>query len=319
MNIVFFGTPEFAIPSLNALQNSSHKVVAVVTQPTKATGRGKKEKPGAVETYAIQHSIPVYKFRKIRKEGIEDLKKLDADVFVTCAYGQILSEEILTMKKYGVINIHASLLPKLRGSSPIQWTIINGERVTGITILKSDIGIDDGPVILQKETPVKENDTSETLFESLSHMGAECIIEALSLIESGQAKYTVQNHENATVCKFLTKEMATLDFNLSTMQLVNLINGLNVWPVCKVQVDDLNLKLYKARLVSETEYEKLGLILNDEYKNGEVVISSAKLGLIVKANDGFFEILELQAENSKRMTAKSFLNGKKIEKGSLLK
>jgi methionyl-tRNA formyltransferase len=319
MNIVFFGTPQFAIPTLQALVNSHHNVVAVVTQPEKQAGRGKKTKPSEVEIFATKHNIPVFKFKKIRVTGIETLKSLQADIFVTCAYGQILSAEILNMKRYGVINVHGSLLPKYRGSSPMQWSIINGEKTTGITILKSDVGIDDGFIILKREIPVPEGTTSKELFDSLSHLGAQSLLEALTLIETGHATYTEQDHSQATVCKMLTKEMATLNFNQqNAKEIVQLINGLNVWPVCEITLNQNALKLYKALLVTEEKLKNVNLQPLSHYKNGEVVVSSPKQGLIIKAQDGFIEIVELQAPNAKIMPAKSYLNGKKIELGSVV-
>lgn len=319
MNIVFFGTPQFAVPSLEALVNSHHKVVAVVTQPEKQAGRGKKTKPSEVEVFATKNNIPVYKFKKIRTSGIETLKNLQADIFVTCAYGQILSEEILKMKKHGVINVHGSLLPKYRGSSPIQWSVINGEEITGITILKSNIGIDDGPIILQKEIPITLGTTSKDLFSSLSYLGAECLLEALELIEQNKAVYKEQDHSKKTICTMLNKNIATLNFNKQTAQeIVNLINGLNVWPVCEVNINNIIIKLHKALLVQNDKATNLNLQSLENYKNGEVVISSPKLGLIIKTLNGFIEIVELQAPNAKIMPAKSYLNGKKIQIGTII-
>lgn len=316
MNIVFFGTPSFACASLQAIIDSRHKVVAVVTQPDKVAGRGKKLEQSAVKLLAVKHGIPVYQFNKIRKEGVETLKSLDADIFVTCAYGQILSADILFMKKHGVINIHASLLPKYRGSSPIQWAIINGEQVSGITILKSDIGIDDGDIILKNEIALSECETSETLFEKLSHAGAETVLDALNQIENGTATYIKQDHEQATHCKMIKKEMAHLNMCQPVKTVVGYINGLNVWPCVSVKLNDMQLKLYAAKpaLVNDELYKnKL-----QEYKCGEVVIASAKQGLVIKVLDGYVELLEVQNQNSKKMSAKSFLNGKKIEVGSII-
>jgi methionyl-tRNA formyltransferase len=315
MKIIFFGTPEFALPTLNALINSHHKVIAVVTQPDKQTGRGKKLAFSPVKELALKHNIPVLQYVKIRRDGVDELKTFNADIFVTCAYGQILSKDILDMTKYGVFNVHGSMLPKYRGSSPVQWSIINGEKTTGITILKSDVGIDDGPIILQKQVEILNNETSEELFNRLSLLGAECLIEALTKIENGTITYTQQNHSQATVCKMLNKELSIINFNESATKNVNLINGINVWPTAEIKLNIYNLKLFKASLLSDNKKQFLKDINN--YKNGEVVLSSAKQGLVLKSKDGFVEILELQAENSKRMNAKSFLNGKSISVGSV--
>lgn len=317
MKIIFLGTPAFAVPTLQEL-HKNFEVVAVVTQTEKAKGRGQKIVPSEIEKEANKLNIPVYKFKRISKTGVETLRQIDADVLVTCAYGQILSSEILNLKKYGVINVHASVLPKYRGSSPIQWSIINGEKETGITILKSDVGVDDGKVIKTFSTPILENETSLELFERLSKIAPKIIVQALYEIENGVATYTEQDHSLATVCQKLTKEMSKLDFNQTKEKLVNLINGLNAWPVAKVTYNDQELKLFKARVVSEEEVKKLNLQELNNYQNGQVVLSSSKQGLIIKAQNGFFEILEIQAPNSKKMSAKSYLNGKKIEVGSIL-
>ena len=202
MKVIYFGTPDFSVPSLEALIEK-YEVVGVVTQLDKPKGRSSKLIPSPVKECAIKHGIPVYQYKRIRKEGIDDLKSLNADVMVTCAYGQILSKEKLDMTPHGVINIHGSILPKYRGAAPIQWAIIDGEQTTGITILKSDVGIDDGPTMLFKHVDILENETSDELFTRLSYVGKDAILEALELIEKGEAVYTPQEHDKATVCKML--------------------------------------------------------------------------------------------------------------------
>ncbi len=317
MKVIFLGTPEFAVPSLEMLIQN-HTVVGVVTQEDKPVGRSHTPVFSPVKKIALAHNIPVFQYHRIRKEGVDDLKKLNADVMVTCAYGQILSQEILDITPVGVINVHGSLLPKYRGAAPIQWSIINGEKVTGITILRSEAGMDDGDILLEKETPIKEYETSEELFARLSIMGAECLKEALTLIESGKAVFTPQNHEEATVCKMLKPYMAKVDFSKPAIEIANLIHGLNPWPVVKIAIGDFIFKVYKARVMSVEEVEKYAPDC-EKYSAGQVVLSNAKRGLVIKCEKDYLYIVELQNQNAKRMTSNAFLNGKHIEVGEFAK
>ncbi len=305
MKIIFFGTPDFAVPALTKLIEK-HEVVAVVTQPDKPQGRSNKPVPGPVKKLALEHNIPVLQYEHIRKQGVDDLKSFNADVMVTCAYGQILSQEILDITPIGVLNIHGSILPKYRGAAPIQWAIINGDKTTGITILRSEAGMDDGDILLTHEVDIKEYETSEELFERLSHLGAECIIQALDLVASGKAVFVPQNHQIATKCKMLKPEMGKVDFNLSAKQIANLIHGLNPWPLAHISINNIKFKLFKAKVVE----------CNEDGRVGTVVVSSPKKGLIIKCGEGYLLVDELQAENGKRMPAKSYLNGKTIAVGS---
>ena len=305
MKVIFLGTPDFAVPTLNALI-SHHDVLAVVTQPDRPHGRSSKLIPTPVKEVALKHNIPVLQYEKIRKEGVEDLKKFNADVMVTCAYGQILSQEILDITPVGVLNVHGSILPKYRGAAPIQWAVINGDKETGITILRSEAGMDDGDILLIEKTPIKEYETSGELFERLSVLGADCIIKALKLVEEGKAVFVPQNHELATRAKMLTLEMSKLDFNLSALTLANTIHGLNPWPLAKITINGTKFKIFKAKVV---ECEESGDI-------GTVVVASPKKGLIIKCGEGYLSVEELQPENGKRMPTKNYLNGKSICVGS---
>lgn len=315
MKIVFFGTPDFAIPTLQSLIDSKHTVLAVVTQPDKPVGRNGKVVFSPVKTLALKHNIPVLQYEKIRRDGVEELKSLNADVFVTAAYGQILSKDILEASKFGVFNVHGSLLPKYRGAAPIQWAIINGEKTTGITILKSDVGMDDGNIILSKSVDIKDGETAGELFDRLKVVGAECLMEALTQLENGTITYTPQNHSEATTCKMLKKELCKIDFNKSTNEIINLILGLNPWPVAEIYFKEGRFKVYKAQNANE----KINSFnINPNAKNGEVVVASPKQGLIIKCDNGFVELTSIQAENGKIMDAKSLLNGKKIEVGQVV-
>ena len=311
MKIIFLGTPDFAVPTLKNLIKH-HEVVAVVTQPDKPVGRSGKLMPSPVKVEALNNGIQVFQFEKIRKQGVEPLKALNADIMVTCAYGQILSEEILNMTPNGVFNVHGSLLPKYRGASPIQWALINGEKETGITILKSGIGIDDGPMIYSKALEIMPEETAGELFDRLSILGAECIIEALDQLEKKTIKFTPQDDSAATHCKMFKADFGKLDFNKTAVELVNFVRGLNPSPIAYFKLSGFKFKVYKAKAVDKEYLDSYGLDF-ESLNNGEIALARVKQGLFIKASDGYLSILEIQAENSKRMDIKSFLNGKKIE------
>lgn len=310
MKIIYLGTPQFAVEPLRALC-VHHEVVAVVTQTDKPQKRSKTPEFSPVKKYAVEHNIPVYQFEKIRRDGVDVLRNIDADVMVTCAYGQILSADILNMKKYGVLNIHGSLLPKYRGASPIQWALINGEKITGVTILKSDVGIDDGKVLYSKSIDILDGDNATTLFDKLSYVGAECIIEALRQIEDGSVTYTPQDESKATVCKMFKPEFADIDFDNNAVDIVNKVRGLNMWPMAQFCIGDRKIKVVSARAIIGEEYNDLvnacGVI-----EPGMIVVSSPKHGLKITCRDSAIELLDIIPQNSKLMSAKSFCNGAKI-------
>lgn len=307
MKVIYMGTPEFAVPSLQAIINSNHEVVAVVTQPDRAVGRSKKLQPSPVKLFAEQHNIPVYQFNKIRLDGVDIINNIQADIIVTCAYGQILSRDILFAKKYGVINIHGSILPQYRGASPIQSAIINGEKETGITILRSDVGIDDGDIILTKGLEIKPNETYGELAVRLAELGSKAVIEALDSIEEGTATYTKQDDSIATHCTMFKSDFGKIDFNNDAHAIVNLINGISPSPVAYMHVNGARYKIYNAHVVDTAE----------EYSGdcGEVMVAKSKVGLYIKARNGIVSIDTIQAEGGKILTAKEFLNGNKIKLG----
>lgn len=312
MKIVFFGTPDFSIPTLQKLIDSHHEVIGVVTQPDRPVGRNGHIVFSPVKQLALKYNIPVYQYEKIRRDGVEELVALKADLFVTAAYGQILSKEILDASTYGVFNVHGSLLPKYRGAAPIQWAVINGEKTTGITILRSDVGMDDGDIILKHEVDIMPEETAGELFDRLAVIGADCLMEALQQLEDGTITYTPQDHSLATVCKMLKKENCTLNFDNSAYLVKQFILGLNPWPVAEMKLEEGRFKVYKAIVYNNND------LIVDNYKTGEVVLASPKSGLVIKANDGFVEITEIQAENGKVMNAKSLLNGKHIRVGQIV-
>ena len=307
MKVIFLGTPEFSVEVLNEIVKSKHNVVAVVCQPDKPSGRGNKLVAPPLKIRAQELNIPVYQFVKIRRDGVEDLKSLNADIMVTAAYGQILSQEIIDICPNGIINVHGSLLPKYRGASPIQSAIINGEKETGITIMKTEAGVDTGDMIISEKVEILDNDTYGTLSEKLSFVGAKLCVEALDMIENKTAVFVPQNHEQATFTKMLKKEDTIIDFNKTANEIVNHVRGLNPNPVA---IFNLNNESYKVFEAKQKEYD-------GTEENGTVIMSSSKTGLVIKCDGGAVEIVEMIAPNSKRMLAKSYLNGKKIDIGSV--
>ena len=324
MKIIFLGTPHFAENVLQNLIESKHQVVAVVCQPDKPVGRKQVLEAPPTKILAQKHNIPVYQFNKIKLEGVEPLSKLNADIMVTAAYGQILSQDVLDITKYGVYNVHGSVLPSYRGSSPIQWSLINGEKFLGVTILKTEIGMDDGPILHTEQFEIQRDDTVESLMEKISLIGAELLLKSLDEIENGTAVLIKQDESKATKCRLLKKEDGLIDFNKTALQIENLVRGVSEWPVAYTAINDTILKIYKAKQIEVLDY--LNIIGNtDENKlkinsalNGKVLHCSAKKGIFVKAENSVLQILELQLEGSKKLDAKSFANGGKIKEDDKL-
>ena len=306
MKVIFLGTPEFGAICLNAILQSKHEVVAVVCQPDKLAGRGNKLTVSPVKALANKFNIPVYQFQKIRIDGVDTLKSIKADIMVTAAYGQILSQEIIDICPHKIINVHGSLLPKYRGAAPIQYALLNGEQSTGVTIMKTEAGIDTGDMLLKKEIKIDEFDNYGTLSQKLAQVGAELVVKALDKIEDKSITYTPQKEEDATFTKMIKKEDEILNFNDSMKDLINKVRAFNPSPVAHFTLKDIKFKVYQL---------KESQINNNLAKCGEVLVANSKQGLIIKCNDGAVEVVELQPESSKRMFAKNYLNGKKIEVG----
>lgn len=302
MRIVYLGTPEFAVEPLKAIcAYKNAEVVAVVCNRDKPVGRKKILTAPPVKVYAESRDIPVYQYDKIRKEGVSDMLALKPDLMITCAFGQILSQEILDIPKLGVINIHASLLPKYRGASPINYAVLNGEKETGITVMKTDAGIDTGATLLQKRINIGEKETAGELFSRLSVLGAEAITEALFLIENGTAIFVSQNDEIATYSKIIKKEDALIDFNAKAEDIVNLVRAYNPAPVAYA--------FYKGEAVKVYEAEKSSLTGTA----GTVVFSDGEL--VVAAGEGSVKINTIQKAGGKVMSVRDFLRGNKISVG----
>jgi len=300
MRIVYLGTPDFAEKPLEKLIQSGYNVVAVVTQPDKKVGRKQVLTPPPVKVLAEKHNIKVFQYEKIRAEGVADLKSLEPDLMITCAYGQILSQEILDIPKLGTINIHASLLPKYRGSSPIQWSVINGEKETGITVMMTSLGVDEGDIILQEKLSILPDETAGELFDRLAVLGAETIVKAVSLFENNSVVLTPQNHKEATFTKMLSKDIGKIDFNKKKNEIKDFVRGLNPWPVAFTDILGEPIKIYKV-LPIETEKQNAGEIISIDSKNG----------FIISCADGAVKVLELQRQGGKRMSADDFLRGYK--------
>ncbi len=303
MNIVFMGTPDFAVESLKRIYESGHNIKAVISQPDKKAGRGMNIMPTPVKEYAISKNLTVYQTEKIKKdrELIEKIKELKPDVIVVVAFGQILSKEILDIPKYGSINVHGSLLPKYRGAAPIQWSIINGDEVTGITTMYMDAGMDTGDMIQKFELNIDEDDTYGTLYEKMKVLGGKAIIETLEKVADGTARREKQS-DDFTVAPMIEKEMGEIDWNKSSRDIRNLIRGFNPMPgAYTVMKDGAKMKVWMA------EYSDISS--TDEVLPGTFIIADSKKGLYVKTGDGVLELTEIQMPNLKRMSAKEYLRG----------
>lgn len=309
MRIVFMGTPEFAVPSLEALIKEGYEVVAAVTQPDRPVGRKKTLTPPPVKVCAQAHGVPVLQFERIRrKEGREALSALRPDLFVTAAFGQILSKAVLEIPQLGTINVHASLLPQYRGSAPINWCIINGERMAGVTTMMTNEGIDTGDMLLRDEVEIDENENAEELAERLSFVGAQTLLRTLRALEDGSLVRAPQNEEQASYQPMLTREMGEMDWSRSAQQLHNQVRGLYPWPGAYTQMDGGVLKVWTSRVSG----------LQADGTPGTVVKADAKEGLFVACGTGVLQIVELQAPGSKRMNARDYLRGKPMQPGTIL-
>ena len=306
MKVVFLGTPDFGVPALEKIMEN-HQVVGVVCQPDKVGARGKTEY-SAVKKFALTHGLPLFQFEKISRDGVETLRSLAPDIMVTAAYGQILSQEVIDIAPHGIINIHGSLLPKLRGAAPIQYAVLLGLEKTGITILNTVRKVDAGEIILQKELDVKPYETNGELFERMSQLGADAVVEALHLIETGKVVYTPQVEEDATFCSKITAEEERIDWTKSSTEVINLVRALNPSPSAWTMVLGKRLKIYALR-PSEKEYHGVA---------GEVVECGKKTLAIMCGDGKAVNVIELQAENARRMDVVSFLNGRKIAVGAVL-
>lgn len=313
MKIVYAGTPDFAVAPLKNIIENGYEVACVVTQIDKPQGRKGILTPPPVKTAAEELGLPVFQPVKL-KEELEALKTFGGDLLVTCAYGQILTQDVLDAFPLGVWNIHAGLLPKYRGASPIQSCIVNGETETGVSIMKTELGLDSGDVLCVDKTPITETETAGELSARLSKIGAESIVKALKMLESGEYTLVPQATDGVQVFRKIQKEHAKLDFSQPVQTLVNLIRGMNPDPIAYTLLAGNKINVYRAECAQLTEDEAA---VFEHAQLGEVLSDRPKRGLLVKCADGALKITEIQAPGGKRITGGEFLNGRKVQKGQV--
>ncbi len=304
MNIVFMGTPDFAVPSLKTLLDMGETVLGVFTQPDKPKGRGHKLAPTPVKQLALEHNLPVYQPKTLRSgEAEEVLRTLNPELIVVVAYGKILPKEILELPKYGCINVHGSLLPKYRGAAPIQWTVLNGDKLAGVTTMYMAEGLDTGDMLLKSEVPVKENETASELYDRLSFVGADLLKETILRLKQGDLTAVPQNDEESCYAPMLSKEMSAIDFNKSAEAVHRQILGLSDWPCAVTEYDGKRLKVYRSALCDRSGTP--GTVLDNKR-------------LVVACGSGSVELTEVQYEGSKRMPGDAFMRGRHISAGDQL-
>ena len=308
MKIIFMGTPDFAVPTLESLISSKHEVVAVYTKPDEEAGRGKKIRFSPVKECAIAHNIPVYQPVSLRKkEQVEILRGIEADVIIVVAYGLILRKSVLEMKKYGCINVHASLLPAYRGAAPIQWAVLNGDAKTGVTVMQMDEGLDTGDIMKVSEIAIDPKETGDSLFEKLSLMGGPLILEVLDEVEAGTATWTPQGETTTMYAKMLEKSMGKLNFSESAVVLERKIRGLNSWPGTFCTLNGRLLKIWGAEVVE-----------GDDALAPGTVFHVTKNDFSVACGEKALRITEVQPEGKKRMDTAAFLRGNAVNEGEML-
>lgn len=306
MKIIFMGTPDFAVGTLEAIIKAGHEVVLAVTQPDKPKGRGRELVMPPVKECALKHGIPVFQPVKLRaEEAIDELRKYDAEMIVVAAFGQILSKTVLDMTEFGCINVHASLLPKYRGAAPIQWSIINGDEETGVTIMKMNEGIDTGDIITQQRVVIDPSETGGSLFDKLKGIGASLCVETIADIENGTAVYTPQPNAEFSYAKMLTKELGHIDWKKPSDETERLIRALNPWPSAYTTLEGKNLKIWGADSYGES---KRGI-------EPGTVVEVTRDSIITACGSGTLSIDELQLEGKRRMKVREFLPGYHIVPG----
>ena len=310
MRIVFMGTPDFAVGSLQALcESGKHEILAVVTQPDRPKGRGNKLLQTPVKEYALEQGLTVYQPQKVKTpEFVELLHELQPELIVVAAFGQFLSKEILELPKYGCINVHASLLPKYRGAAPIQYAIIKGEKESGVTIMQMDIGMDTGAMLDKVVVPIEENTTMGELHDALREQGAALLLQVIDKIAAGTAVAEPQDNEQATYATLLDRSMEHIDWSKTAQEVHNLIRGFNPAPSTFTKLPNgKSLKIWGSRMTDKNSTAAAG-----------TVIETGKHSFFVACGEGVLEITEVQPESKKRMPAQVFLNGRGVQEGDLL-
>ena len=325
LKIVFMGTPDFARVSLEKVYDAGHKIEAVVTNVDKPKGRGMKLVPSPVKKFAEEKGIKILQPLKVKNNNlfIEEIKQLNPDVICVVAYGKILPKELLDIPKLGCINVHGSLLPQYRGAAPIQWSVLNGDRKTGITTMYMDVGMDTGDMILKEETEIGDNETTGELWGRLSILGGDLLVKTLKLIEEGKAPREKQG-EDFTTAPMLNKEMAKIDWETKKAEEIkNLVRGLNPIMGAYSYINGKKIKFWRVEVISEKDLEnefpelaEYGYKLK-QIQAGTVLFSDVKKGLYIKANGGIIKVLEIQGENARKMNVNEFLRGNSIGVGSM--
>lgn len=306
MNIVFMGTPTFAVPTLKKLYENGHNILAVFTQTDKPKGRGMKLAFSPVKEFAVEHNLEVYQPNSLKRETeiyTPILRELNPDVIVVVAYGKILPPEVLSIPKLGCINVHGSLLPKYRGAAPIQWTVLNGDKFGGVTTMLMAEGMDTGDMLLKSSVEVGKNETASELYDRLSFVGADLLIETLEKLDTITPEK--QNEAEATLAPMLSKEMCQIDFTKDAKSVHNQICGLSDWPCAVCFLDDKRLKVYRSEIVDEKCTHEAGKVIDEK-------------NFVVACGVGAVKLVEIQAEGSKRMNSSDYLRGKPISKGTKL-
>lgn len=308
MRVIFMGTPDFSVGTLEALIQAGHQVVLAVTQPDKPKGRGGKMQFPPVKETALEHGIPVFQPRKVREpENIEELKKYQADVIVVVAFGQILPREILELTPYGCINVHASLLPSYRGAAPIQWAVINGEAVSGVTTMQMDEGLDTGDMLLKTEVPLEPEETGGSLHDKLAAAGASLCVRTLKALEEGTVTPKKQGESPTAYASMLKKEMGEIRWEDPAISIERLIRGLNPWPSAYTGWQDKTMKIWEAEILEEDSGQEPGTVVRVD-----------KDGFLVQTGKGLLKVTALQIPGKKRMEADAFLRGYSMEPGEKL-
>ena len=313
MKIVYAGTPEFATAPLQNLIDNGYEIVGVITQTDKPQGRKGTLTPPPVKTLALAHNLPILQVEKIKDE-VQAVRNLGGDIMITCAYGQILTQEVLDSFTLGVWNIHAGLLPKYRGASPIQSCIIDGESETGVSIMKTELGLDCGDILCVEKTQIEPNETYGELSNRLSQMGANLLIKALELLQSGNYTLQKQSDDGVGVVRKISKEHAKINFHKTAREIVNLVRGTNPAPVAFTQTDTLTINVYNAEVATLNDSEKTAW---ESAQIGEILSDSVKRGLLVKCIDGAVKLTQVQGAGGKKMSGGDFLNGRKVAKGQV--
>lgn len=309
MRVIFMGTPDFAVGTLEAIVEAGHEVVLAVTQPDKPKGRGKNMQFSPVKESALAHGIEVYQPKRVREpECIEYLRQFNADIIVVAAFGQILSKEILEMPGYGCVNVHASLLPKYRGAAPIQWAVINGDKVSGVTMMRMDAGIDTGDIIEKVRVTLAEDETGGSLFDRLAKEGAALCVRTMDAIGKGTAVYTPQNEADATHVGMISKEMGCMQWSRPAAELERLVRGLNPWPSAYTYLDGKTFKIWKSEVLPPNSCDK----------EPGTVVQVTKNSIHVQTGHGILVLKEVQLEGKKRMPVDAFLRGCKVTEGTVL-